>query len=88
MFLEHGAAEVWEAWGEDLPEGEVTSYALALKLAPGETAVAAVVRRPSREVREAGMAEVMRDARIPAPDPAVFDGRRLIFGGVAPLPLG
>ncbi|WP_366940845.1 DUF1428 domain-containing protein [uncultured Amaricoccus sp.] len=83
VFKEHGALEVVECWGEDVPEGKLTSFPLAVKLEPGETVVFSWVLYPSRAARDAANVKVMEDPRMKAIDPASmpFDAKRMIFGG-------
>jgi uncharacterized protein YbaA (DUF1428 family) len=82
VFKEHGALQVVECWGDDVPDGKVTSFPMAVKCEPGETVVFSWIVWPSREVRDAGMAKVMADPRVQADaNPMPFDGKRLIYGG-------
>ena len=82
VFKENGALSVVECWGEDVPEGKLTSFPLAVKRAPDETVVFSWIVWPSRAARDAGMAKVMADSRLdPATNPMPFDGKRLIYGG-------
>jgi uncharacterized protein YbaA (DUF1428 family) len=82
VFREHGAVKVVECWGDDVPEGKVTSFPMAVKLQQEETVVFSWITWPSREVRDAGMKKVMADPRLqPASNPMPFDGKRLIYGG-------
>ncbi len=86
VFREHGALKVVECWGDDVPEGKVTSFPMAVKLQKDETVVFAWITWPSREVRDAGMKKVMTDPRSqPAGNPMPFDGKRLIYGGFATI---
>jgi uncharacterized protein YbaA (DUF1428 family) len=39
VFREHGALKVVECWGDDVPEGKVTSFPMAVKLPKDETVV-------------------------------------------------
>jgi uncharacterized protein YbaA (DUF1428 family) len=82
VFKECGALSVVECWGDDVPEGKITSFPMAVKCQPDETVVFAWIVWPSRQARDAGMAKAMADARL-APDrhPMPFDGQRMIFGG-------
>lgn len=81
-FMEHGATEYREHWGDDVPEGEVTSFPKAVKAGDGETVVVGWVVWPSREARNAGMEKVMRDPRMDMKaNPMPFDGKRMIYGG-------
>jgi len=78
-FRRHGATEVVECWGEDVPEGRLTSMPMAVKLEAGESVVFAWVVWPSRAVRDAGMKAFMDDPSLHLDMP--FDGKRMIFGG-------
>jgi uncharacterized protein YbaA (DUF1428 family) len=82
VFKEHGALKVVECWGDDVPDGEVTSFPMAVKCTPDETVVFSWILWPSRQVRDEGMKKVMTDLRMqPAANPMPFDGKRMIFGG-------
>jgi uncharacterized protein YbaA (DUF1428 family) len=82
VFREHGALRVVECWGDDVPEGKVTSLPMAVQCKADETVVFSWIEWPSRAVRDAGMAKVMDDPRMtPDVNPMPFDGQRLIFGG-------
>src|SRR5262245_11535492 len=64
VFKENGAIKVVEAWGDDVPEGQVTSFPMAVKRKDNETVVFSWVTWPSRKVRDAGMKKVMEDPRM------------------------
>lgn len=82
VFREYGALQVVECWGDDVPEGEVTSFPMAVKRKADETVVFAWILWPSRQARDAGMQKVMADPRLrPEVNPMPFDGQRLIYGG-------
>jgi uncharacterized protein YbaA (DUF1428 family) len=82
VFKEHGALGVIECWGDDVPEGKLTSFPLAVQRKPDETVVFSWIAWPSREARDAGMKKAMADARLqPDTNPMPFDGKRLIYGG-------
>jgi uncharacterized protein YbaA (DUF1428 family) len=82
VFREHGALNVVECWGDDVPEGKLTSFPAAVKLQDDETVVFAWITWPSRALRDAGMQKVMADSRVqPGSNPMPFDGKRLIYGG-------
>lgn len=84
IFRDHGALEVWECWGEDLPAGEVTSFPMAVKLEPGEAVVFSWVLWPDRETRLAAHDGMMNDPRMKE-GTQPFDGKRLIYGSFDPL---
>lgn len=82
MFKAFGALTVVECWGDDVPEGKVTSFPLSVKREPHETVVFSWVTWPSRTARDAGWEKVMADPRMqPGVTPMPFDGKRMIYGG-------
>jgi len=82
VFKEHGALKFVECWGDDVPDGKITSFPMAVKRKHDETVVFSWVIWPSREVRNEGMKKVMADPRSkPDVNPMPFDGMRLIYGG-------
>jgi len=82
VFKAHGALKVVECWGDDVPDGEVTSFPLAVICKADETVVFSWILWPSRQMRDDGMKKVMADPRMkPDANPMPFDGKRLIFGG-------
>lgn len=82
IFREHGALGVVECWGDDVPDGDLTSFPMAVKCAADETVVFSWVTWPSKEVRDAGWQKVMEDERMTDENnPMPFDGKRLIYGG-------
>ena len=70
-----------EAWGDDVPAGEVTSFPMAVKLEEDETVVFSWIVWPSRAARDAGNEKVMKDPRMQPPDDVPFNMERIIFGG-------
>ncbi|OEY65341.1 DUF1428 domain-containing protein [Marinobacter sp. X15-166B] len=86
VFKEHGAVNFVECWGDDVPEGTLTSLPLAVQCKADETVVFSWITWPSKAVRDAGMASVMQDPRLqPENNPMPFDGKRLIYGGFEPI---
>lgn len=82
VFREHGALQVVECWGDDVPDGTLTSFPMAVRKEPDETVVFAWITWPSRTARDEGMRKVMADPRLqPATNPMPFDGKRMIYGG-------
>ena len=77
VFHQHGALSVVECWGDDVPEGKLTSFPLAVKCQPDETVVFSWIVWPDKPTRDRGMAAVMADPDIPKQMP--FDGQRMIF---------
>src|SRR5262245_30017129 len=82
VFKECGALKVVECWGDDVPDGKLTSFPMAVKRQDDETVVFSWVMWPSRNVRDEGMKKVMSDPRLqPEKNPMPFDAKRLIYGG-------
>jgi uncharacterized protein YbaA (DUF1428 family) len=82
VFKEYGALQVVECWGNDVPEGKVTSFTMAVQRKDDETAVFSWITWPSKAVRDEAWKKVMEDPRLsPEANPMPFDGKRLIYGG-------
>jgi uncharacterized protein YbaA (DUF1428 family) len=82
VLKENGALQVVECWGDDVPEGKLTSFPMAVQRKEDETVVFSWVAWPSRAVRDQGMKKAMEDPRMNMEtNPMPFDGKRVIFGG-------
>ncbi|MBD1875554.1 DUF1428 domain-containing protein [Nodosilinea sp. FACHB-131] len=84
VFKEHSATKLVECWVDDVPEGEVTSFPLAVKRQDDETVCFSWIIWPSRQVRDEGMQKVMDDPRMQPEATGAempFDGKRMIYGG-------
>lgn len=90
VFVELGALRVIECWGDDVPDGKLTDFRRAVQATADESVVFSWIEWPDRATRDAAMArmqELMKtDERLSAEkNPMPFDGRRVIFGGFAPV---
>lgn len=82
VFKENGATQVTECWGDDIAEGDQTSFTRAVKCQADEQVVFSWITWPSKDVRDEGMKKSMADPRLdPSTTPMPFDINRLIFGG-------
>ncbi|MEX1056613.1 MAG: DUF1428 domain-containing protein [Natronospirillum sp.] len=82
VFKEYGALNVVECWGDDVPQGILTSFPMAVQCKADETVVFSWIVWPSKAQRNEGMAKAMADPRFGADvNPMPFDGKRLIYGG-------
>ena len=82
VFRELGVIAGAECWADDVPDGEVTSFPMAVKAADDEVVVFGWLVWPSKEVRDEGMRKMMEDPRMSNENnPMPFDGKRMIFGG-------
>ncbi|WP_448211040.1 DUF1428 domain-containing protein [Colwellia sp. MEBiC06753] len=80
LFKKHGALNYVECWGDDVPDGELTSFPMAVNCQPDETVVFSWVTWPSKAVRESGMKAVMAEYDAEQ-NPMPFDAKRMIYGG-------
>ncbi len=90
MFIEMGATRILECWGDDVPSGKTTDFRMAVKANDDEDVVFSWIEWPDKATRDAGMAKMMapdfKDPRMDAEtNPMPFDGKRMIFGGFAPV---
>jgi uncharacterized protein YbaA (DUF1428 family) len=90
VFIDLGATRVIECWGDDVADGKLTDFRKAVQASDDETIVFSWIEWPDKETRDAGMKKMMsgdfKDERMdPEKNPMPFDGKRLIFGGFAPL---
>ncbi|VUD58524.1 hypothetical protein TDB9533_02444 [Thalassocella blandensis] len=82
VFKEFGALKVVDTWGDDVPDGKLTSFPLAVQKKEDETVVFSWIIWPSKEIRDTGWQSAMDDPRMhPDSNPMPFDGKRIIYGG-------
>lgn len=82
VMKEYGALGVTECWGDDVPDGEITSFPLAVQKKDDESVVFSWISWPDKATRDAGMKQMMEDPRMqPDVNPMPFDGKRIIYGG-------
>jgi uncharacterized protein YbaA (DUF1428 family) len=80
VFKEYGALNVVECWGDDVPEGKVTSFPMAVKREENETVVFSWITWASKAARDEAWKKSMEDPRFKDMK-MPFDGKRLIYGG-------
>ena len=85
VFAEYGALRIVECWGDDVPKGKLTDFRMAVKAKANETVVFSWIEWPSKKMRNAGMKKAMQDPRLQPGGAMPFDGKRMIYGGFAPL---
>ena len=81
VFVEHGALEVVDGWGEDVPDGEVTSFPMAVRKSDDEAVAFGWVLWPDKATRDDAWPRIMEDPRMAGFPGELFDGKRMIFGG-------
>jgi len=86
LFLDLGATRILECWGDDVPDGKLTDFRRAVQAKDNESVVFSWVEWPDKATRDAAMEKMMKDPRMnPETNPMPFDGKRMIFGGFAPI---
>jgi uncharacterized protein YbaA (DUF1428 family) len=82
IFKELGALSVRENWEVDVPDGEHTSFPMAVKREPGEVIVFSWITWPDQATADTAMEKMMSDPEIEARMGEMpFDGKRMIYGG-------
>ena len=85
LFKEFGASRLVETWGDDVPEGKVTDFRRAVKAEPDEVIVFSWIIYPDRDARDKAGKKMMEDPRMEDFSDMPFDGKRMIYGGFAPI---
>jgi uncharacterized protein YbaA (DUF1428 family) len=81
VFRDHGALRVVETWGDDVPDGEITSFRRAVNAKDDEVVLFAWIVWPSKAQRDKGNEAAMNDPRLKGPPEPLFDSKRMIYGG-------
>jgi uncharacterized protein YbaA (DUF1428 family) len=84
MFAGYGAHAVLEAWGDDVPHGEVTDFYRGVNATEDESVVFSYMIWPSREVCQ-DAAQKMQEMEMPEGFEMPFDGMRMVWGGFTPV---
>ena len=80
-FRNHGATRVVETWQDEVPDGKVTSFPLAVQKKEDEIVVFSWVEWPDKATRAAAMEKIMEAMQNdPLMSEMPFDGMRMIFG--------
>jgi uncharacterized protein YbaA (DUF1428 family) len=80
MFKKYGATTMVENWGEDVPDGKLTSFPLSVKKKDDEVVVFSWITWPDRKTADEAFKKMetdpaMKDMQMP------FDGQRMMWGG-------
>jgi uncharacterized protein YbaA (DUF1428 family) len=82
FFCEYGATRLVEAFGDDVPKGEVTDYYRAVKAEDGESVVFAFIEWPDKAARDAAWPKIVEDERMRPPQgEEPFSPQRMFWGG-------
>ena len=90
VFLELGAIRVLECWGDDVKDGKFTDFRRAVQAKPDESVVFSWIEWPDKRTRDEAMRKMDEltktdDRMNPGKNPMPFDGKRMIYGGFAPV---
>ena len=81
---EYGMVSGKECWGDEVPDGKLTSMPMAVKCEENETVVFSWAVWPDKDTRDKAWAKCEEDERFKNMT-MDFDGKRMIFGGFVPL---
>ena len=86
LFKEFGALRIVECWADDVPDGKLTDFRLAVKAEENEEVVFSWIEYPSKAVRDEANQKMMNDPRMKEFGESMpFDVKRMIYGGFSPL---
>jgi uncharacterized protein YbaA (DUF1428 family) len=85
IFQEYGATRVMETWSEDIPDGKVTDFKRAVQAKEGEAIVFSWIEWPDKQTFDAATKRMETDPRWKDMPEMPFDGKRMIWGGFAPI---
>ena len=80
-FTDRGALRVVECWGDNVPDGKVTSFPMAVKKEEDEAVIFSWIEWPDRVTADKCMEEMMSGPPEGTPTDMPFDGQRIVFGG-------
>jgi len=81
VFRQNGATRVIEAFGDDVPKGEVTDFYRAVKAEDGEGVVFSFIEWPDKQTRDDAWAKIMADESLKPEGEMPFAGQRMFWGG-------
>jgi uncharacterized protein YbaA (DUF1428 family) len=82
MLREFGVERLVEAWGNDVPQGKVTDFRMAVAAKEDEQVVFSFFEYPDRTIRDSANQKMMSDPRMEEMGANMpFDGKRMVMGG-------
>ena len=81
VFRQHGASRVVEAFGDDVPKGQVTDFYRAVKAEDGEGVVFSFIEWPDKATRDEAWQKIMSDESLKPEGEMPFAGQRMFWGG-------
>jgi len=85
LMREFGASRVVDAWGDDVPDGKINDFKMAVQATAEETVCFGWMEYSDRAACDAAVQKIMTDPRMQAIGDMPFDGKRMIFGSFEPL---
>ena len=87
LWRDHGALACVEVEGDDVPDGEVTSFPRSVALKDDEAVFVGIMTFRDRAHRDEVNVAAMADPRMAGmkPETMPFDGKRMFFGGFKPF---
>ena len=80
IMKKYGALSCVDCWGEDVPDGKLTSLPMAVQAKADETVVLSWITWRNKKEREEGLEQCFKCPEFAKLD-MIFDGKRAIFGG-------
>ena len=85
-FKKLGATRMIENWGDAVPDGKITDMKKAVQAKGDETVVFSWVEWPDKATADAAEKAMQADPAMEQMSKDMpFDGKRMIFGGFAPI---
>jgi uncharacterized protein YbaA (DUF1428 family) len=82
IFNDLGVRRLVEAWADDVPEGKVTDFRMAVAAKEDEKVVFSFFEYPDRATRDGANSKMMSDPRLEKMGESMpFDGKRMVMGG-------
>jgi uncharacterized protein YbaA (DUF1428 family) len=81
VFRQHGASRVVEAFGDDVPKGQVTDFYRAVKAEDDEGVVFSFIEWPDKATRDEAWQKIMSDESLKPEGEMPFAGQRMFWGG-------
>ena len=84
-FKRYGVTEIVETWEDNVTDGKVTDFRMAVKAEPGEKIVFSWMIWPDRATCDDAHEKMMSDPFFAEMGDMPFDGKRMIWGGFSPI---